>query len=170
MTELDTPPVYLRPAVDDAFFGRGDFELRQEEFRAVVRVRPHRRTLPAAILPVPPDDMPTQPIEIELGGIASDRWSAADDRWCLAQDLIPTWVVDIPNPVEVLPPARMEDLPTDKNRVGTFEAFRRTDPRTVAPWDIEEAAPQWGWNDLLALTGVVAAVAGMWLAAASLMM
>jgi hypothetical protein len=163
-TATDTPPVFLRPAVDDAFFGRGDFELRQEEFRAVVRVRPRPRTHPAMTLPLPLDEMPTVRIDVAR--------PPTSGRWSLPQDLIPTWIVDVPNPVEVLPTLRMDEMPTDKERVGTFVALSRQTGRgrhpqdglSAPPWDYEEVA-RWRAIDIVGLPAVIVAVAGMWAAA-----
>ena len=163
-TDFETPPVFLRPAVDDAFFGRGDFELRQNDFRAVVRVRPRSRTQPAVALPRPLEDMPTEPLEIPLPA------ASTSDSWHLSPDLIPTWRVDVPNPIEVLPRLAMNALTTDRHRVGTFRALSRAsiiswDEMTTAPWEAEESAASWRTLDLVGLPAVVVAVAALWAAA-----
>ena len=198
-TTTDTPPVFLRPAVDDGFFGRGDFELRQEEFRAVVRVRPRGRTWPARSLPALLEDLPTEPVELELcdgsedGGPGSrgqgrscpDHRPSADDRthpWRLPEDLIPTFWNDLPNPVEVLPRAAMEALRprlappgmvTARHRVGTFVALSS---RPTPSWNgmgappwDEEPAGRVGWVDAVGLPAIVAAVAGLVATAALLL-
>ena len=171
-TAFDTPPVLLRPAVDAAFFGRGDFELLQEEYRAVVRVRPRGRSHPAHALPPLLEDMPTQPLEVALPGVAAP--------WRLPEDLIPTEWMGLPSPLEVLPRAAMEapsrrrdqatGQVTARHRVGTFPAF--TDPLTVtwdgisvAPWE-DESVPRWRTVDLLGLPAIVTAAAALWAAVA----
>lgn len=159
-TAPETPPVFLRPAVDDAFFGRGDFELRQDDFRAVVRVRPRGRTQPALALPRPFEDLPTAPYEIAPPPLTHSG------RWHLPPDLVPTCGVDVPNPVEVLPSTAMNALTTDRHRVGTFRALSRAaivswDDITPAPWEEDWSARSSRVLDLVGLPAVVAALAGL---------
>lgn len=156
---LQTPPVFLRPAVDDAFLARGDFELRQEDFRAVVRVRPRKRKAdPAFTLPIPQDDLPTGPHVVAT--------PPDSDAFRIPEDFIPTEVIGVGNPVEVLPRAAWDDLPPQ--RVGTFEAFTRVDPRTlpdVEPaQELAEIRPRVRWMDWLGLPAVVASVVSLWIA------
>ncbi len=129
-----------------------------------MRVTPRRRTHPAHALPMLLEDMPTEPIEIALPD------AMISDDWYLPADLIPTQLVDVPNPVEVLPAYSFDDLPATRERVGTFKAFSRApliswDDVASAPWDDDAKARSWHTFDAIGLPAVIAAVAGIWAAA-----
>ncbi len=95
----DHHPLSLRPAVDDAFFARGDFEIRQDDLRAVIRVRPRGPRAPASALPPLPDDAPT---ELSIASLP-----ARTDPWRLPEDFVPTVEVDGRSPLDPASTAAM---------------------------------------------------------------
>ncbi len=134
------PPVFIRPALDDGFFGRGDIEFERDGVRAVLRKTPRPARRPARVLPLLSEDQPTILMGVALP--PTSRWSMLGT---VTGDFVPTERVS----VQADPSDHAIEMP----------AWRAA--TTSPPWE-DEVPVRWRAGDVLGLPLVAAAAAALW--------